>query len=254
MDKLKLDKEINKTIVDGTLKGYLQYLEERKEKKETMNVSGAYVWTKGNHIDDQVSKIGQDHDIQFKIEKAGYTWEYLQFTVSKDTENYMVIVKNSRRVTKSFDDQKKKIKEDNYLVNLADINTNVFENKERNYIIQPEQIQLELSAPEEVKAVLEGTQLNVSQKYSRFYIVTYEIDNETKFIESIKLTMPNRQTMNLELIEDLSYLIQESDYEVTSEDVESIMDEKISDQTIFSGDSNAFGYSIPEEEKEESGN
>ena len=57
--------------------------------------------------------------------------------------------------------------------------------------------------------------------------------------------------MNLELIEDLSYLIQESDYEVTSEDVESIMDEKISDQTIFSGDSNAFGYSIPEEEKED---
>ncbi|WP_260442987.1 hypothetical protein [Listeria innocua] len=84
--------------------------------------------------------------------------------------------------------------------------------------------------------------------------MTYEIDDATKFVESIQLTMPNRQTMNLELIEDLSYLIQDSEYEITTEDVEPIMNEKVSDQTIFSDDSNAFGYSIPEEEKEESGN
>ncbi|MBC9810333.1 hypothetical protein [Carnobacterium maltaromaticum] len=254
MDEFKLDETISKAIVDGTLKGYLQYLEERKSKKESMSVSGAYAWTKGNHIDDQVSKIGQNHNVQFKIEKAGYTWEYLQFTVSENAENYMVIVKNSRRVKKSFDDQKKKANEDNYLVNLADINTDVLKNSEQNFVVQPEQIQLELNDPEEVRAVIEGKQLNVTQKYSRFYIVTYEIDDETKFVESIQLTMPNRQTMNLELIEDLSYLIQDSDYEITTEDVEPIMNEKVSDQTIFSGDSNAFGYSIPEEEKEESGN
>lgn len=254
MDEFKLDETISKAIVDGTLKGYLQYLEERKSKKESMSVSGAYAWTKGNHIDDQVSKIGQNHNVQFKIEKAGYTWEYLQFTVSENAENYMVIVKNSRRVKKSFDDQKKKANEDSYLVNLADINTDVLKNSDQNFVAQPEQIQLELNDPEEVRAVIEGKQLNVTQKYSRFYIVTYEIDDETKFVETIQLTMPNRQTMNLELIEDLSYLIQESEYEITTEDVEPIMNEKVSDQTIFSGDSNAFGYSIPEEEKEESGN
>ncbi|EJV2457705.1 hypothetical protein NLJ61_003017, partial [Listeria monocytogenes] len=169
-DEFKLDKTISKAIVDGTLKGYLQYLEERKSKKETMNVSGAYAWTKGNHIDDQVSKIGQMKNVQFKIEKAGYTWEYLQFTVSENSEDYMVIVKNSRRVQKSFDEQKKKTNEDNYLVNLADINTPVLKNISRNFVIQPEQIQLELNDPEEIKAVIEGTQLNVSKKYSRFYI------------------------------------------------------------------------------------
>ncbi|MBC6298018.1 hypothetical protein HCJ45_12955 [Listeria sp. FSL L7-1517] len=254
MDEFKLGEAISKVIVDGTLKGYLQYLEERKSKKESMSVSGAYAWTKGNHIDDQVSKIGQKHNLQFKIEKAGYTWEYLQFTVSENAENYMVIVKSSRRVKKSFDDQKKKANEDNYLVNLADINTDVLKNRKQNFVIQSEQLQLELNSPEEVRAVIEGKQLNVNQKYARFYIVTYEIDDETKIIKSIQLTMPNRQTMNLELIEDLSYLIQASEYEATIEDVEPIMNEKISDQTIFSGDSNAFGYSIPEEEKEESGN
>lgn len=166
----------------------------------------------------------------------------------------MVIVKNSRRVQKSFEDQKKKTNDENYLVNLADINTNALKNSKQKYIVQPEQIELELNDPEEVRAVIKGTQLNVTQKYSRFYIVTYEIDDETKFVESIKLTMPNRQTMNLELIEDLSYLIQASEYEITAEDVEPIMSEKVSDQTIFSGGSNAFGYSIPEEEKEKLGN
>ena len=59
------------------------------------------------------------------------------------------------------------------------------------------------------------------------------------------------QTMNLELIEDLSYLIPQSEYEVTPDDVEPIMNEIISDNTIFSGDANAFGYSVPDEEDEE---
>lgn len=250
MESFKLGQSVNQIIVDGTLKGYLQYLEERKEKKNSMNVSGAYAWTKGNHIDDQVAKIGQNHGVEFKIEKAGYTWEYLQFTISENAETCMFIVKNSRRVKKSFEEQKKKVKEENYLVNLAKINRNTLATVSRNYVERPEQIQLELSEPEEVKAVIEGTKLSVSQAYSRFYIVTYEIDDETKFVESIQLTMPNSETMNLELIEDLSYLIQTSEYEITAEDVEPILSEKISEQTIFSTDNNAFGYSIPKEEKE----
>lgn len=89
----------------------------------------------------------------------------------------------------------------------------------------------------------------MNQKYSLFYIVTYEIDDETKLITSVKLTMPNCQTINLELVEDLTYLIQESEFEVTSDDVDPIISEKISEKTIFSGDANAFGYSVPEEEK-----
>lgn len=254
MNELKLDKLTSKVIVDGTLKGYLQYLEERKEKKNSMNVSGAYAWTRGNHIDDQVSKIGQKHNVKFKIKKAGYTWEYLQFTVNENAENYIIIIKNARRVNQSFEDQRNKPRKDNYLVKLADINNEALKNTHRNYEIQPEQMQLEFTYAEETEANYEGTQLSVAQKYARFYIVTYEIDDETKFIESIKLTMPNSQTMNLELIEDLSYLIQGSEYEVTMEDVAPIMSEKSSDQFTFSKDKNVFGYSIPKEEKEDSAN
>lgn len=252
MDSLKLDESMNKALVDGTLKGYLEYLDERKNKKQSMTVSGAYAWTKGNHIDDQVAKIGQEYNLQFKISKAGYSWEYLQFTVNENAESYLVIVKNARRVKKSFEDQKKKANKNHYLSNFSEINEMPLKNKTRNFVLQPEQIQLELNL-EEARAVMNRKPLDISQEYSRFYIVTYEIDDRTKNIMSIQLTMPNPETLDLEQIEDLTYLIEQSPFEITSEDLEPIVDEKASDLSIFSGDSNAFGYSIPEEQ-EEAGN
>lgn len=251
MDELKLGSEINKAIVDGTLKGYLQYLEERREKKKSMVISGAYAWTRGNHIDDQVSEFGQNQDIRFKIEKAGYTWEYLQFTVSEDEQQFMIIIKNSLRVEKSFIDQKNKskINNENYLMNLADINSDIFRNANYERTVELGQISLELNSPEEVQAVINGTSLQANKHYSRFYIITYEIDEATKFITSIKVTMPNSQTMNLELIEDLTPLIELSDYQTTHEDVAPIMNE-LSKDSVFSGDANSFGYSIPKTEEE----
>lgn len=211
-----------------------------------MNISGAYAWVKGNHIDNQVSIIGQQQKIKFKIEKAGYSWEYLQFTVSENDEEYMFIVKNSKQVEKSIDEQKQRGKTDNYLTSLADINRNIFKNTEKRRVQQNVQIKLELDSQEEVNAIMEGTQLQVHQPYARFYIVTYEIDDATKFITSIKLTMPNRQTMNLELIEDLTHLIEKSIHQITADDVEPIRNEKGSDSSVFSGDTNSFGYSVPE--------
>lgn len=252
MDSLKLDASTNKALVDGTLKGYLEYLDERKNKKQSMTVSGAYAWTKGNHIDDQVAKIGQQYNLQFNISKAGYSWEYLQFTVNENTDSYLVIVKNARRVKKSFEDQKNKANKNHYLSKFSEINEIPLKNKTRNFVIQPEQIQLELNL-EEARAVMDRKPLDISQEYSRFYIVTYEIDDQTKNIMSIQLTMPNPETLDLEQIEDLTYLIKQSPFEITPEDLEPIADEKVSDLSIFSGDSNAFGYSIPEEQ-EEAGN
>ncbi|MBO0409615.1 hypothetical protein P7E02_21910 [Enterococcus hulanensis] len=248
MKDFELSEAIYQAIVDGTLKGYLQYLEERKTKKAEMRVSGAYAWTKGNHIDDQVSKIGQEQGIDFKIEKAGYTWEYLQFTLSEESENFMLIVKNSRRIKQTFDGDVKK--EKNYLVDLSDINLPSLKKSGLSFIQKPEQIELELSDPEEVKAVLEGRSLNIDQKPSRFYIVTYEVNDETKIIDSIELTMPNSETMSLIRIADLTKYIGTSPFEITFEDVAPIRDEKTTDQTIFSGEPNSFGYSVAAEDEE----
>lgn len=248
MKEFELSEAIYQAIVDGTLKGYLQYLDERKVKKKELAVSGAYAWTKGNHIDDQVSKIGQKAGIDFKIEKAGYTWEYLQFTLSEKSEEFMLVVKNSRRIQQTFDGDIKK--EKNYLVDLADINLPSFKEAGLSFIQKPEQIELELSDPEEVKAVLEGRSLNVERKYSRFYIVTYEINDETKIIDSIELMMPNSETMSLIRVANLTDYIGTSPYEITFEDVAPVRDEKTPDQTIFSGEPNAFGFSIAAEDEE----
>ena len=248
MKEFELGEEIYQTIVDGTLKGYLQYLEERREKKELMNVSGAYAWTKGNHIDDQVSKIGQEKGLSFTIEKAGYTWEYLQFTLHDQSENYMLIVKNSRRLQQTFDHDIKK--EKNYLVELSDINIPALKKSGLSFVEHTEQIELELTEPEEIKAVMEGHALNVDQFYSRFYIVTYEIDDDTKLIRSIELMMPNSETMSLIQVADLTKYIDLSPYEVTLEDVAPIQDEEITNQTIFSGAENAFPFSVAAETKE----
>ncbi|MCP8856783.1 hypothetical protein [Latilactobacillus fuchuensis] len=247
MDNLELTEAVYKVIVDGTLKGYLQYLEERKQKKATMAVSGAYAWTKGNHVDDQVAKMG--HDLDFTIEKAGYTWEYLQFYLDKADEKFMIIVKNAKRVQQSLIKQQKQDNEHNYLYELAGCNVGLLRHRQVNSTRQPEQIQLELSDPNEVQAILSDTRLEANQKFSRFYIVTYEIDEQSKMISTIQLTMLNRETMTLELIEDLTRFIQQSDYQPTVEDVAPIMDESEMNRSVFSGDSNAFGYSIPVEKK-----
>jgi len=56
--------------------------------------------------------------------------------------------------------------------------------------------------------------------------------------------MPNPQN----LIDDLSYLIQESKYEIEPDNVESIKSEVISEQSLFTTDSDVFGYAIPMKE------
>ncbi|MGG5318782.1 hypothetical protein [Enterococcus sp. AZ072] len=160
----------------------------------------------------------------------------------------MLIVKNSRRIQQSFDGDIKK--EKNYLVDLSDINLPAFKESGLTFIKRPEQIELELSDPEEVKAVLEGRSLNVEHKYSRFYIVTYEINDETKIIDSINLMMPNSETMSLIPVADLTSYITTSPYEIRFDDVAPIREEKTTDQTIFSGEPNAFGLSVAAEDEE----
>lgn len=251
MVEFTLDEEIYQAIVDGTLSGYLQYLDERSQKQQSMNVSGAYAWTRGNHIDDQVSKIAQEKGLTFEIQKAGYTWEYLQFSLNEADEKYMLIVKNAKRVEKSLQEQKLVRNKHNYLSEKAECNRIPLQSRITPYKPQAVQLELELMNPDEIKAVHDQKPIKVNETFARFYIVTYEIDESTKLISSIKLTMPNPETMNLDLVDDLTYLIQESDYEINLENVAPIQDEITSDYSIYSGDSDAFGYAIPEQDKAE---
>lgn len=247
VDEYKLSSRINKVIVDGVLKGYLEYLEERKVKKDDMNVSGAYAWTRGNHIDHQISEIGLENGLRFKNEKAGYSWEYLEFLLEGSGEPFIIIVKNSRPMAKSFNGNPVG-SQNNYLTEYAQINKPIFDDDSIHFEGMNEQIELELNNPEEIKAVSTRTSLRAKVGHSRFYIVTYKINEVTKLIDSIKLTLPNSTSMQLVPVEDLTYLIEQSEYEITVEDVEPIKEE-VGTGALFSGDFSDM-YDIPDEEKE----
>jgi len=73
MRQFKLDNKVYQAIVDGTQNGYLEYLHERRRKKNELRVSGAYAWTKGNHIDDQVARAVESLGLNYRMDKAGYT-------------------------------------------------------------------------------------------------------------------------------------------------------------------------------------
>lgn len=212
-----------------------------------MLVSGAYAWTKGNHIDDQVARICQKHNVDFQIKKAGYTWEYLQLTLNKESETFMLIIKAEIPIKNIFNGKKSKDK--NYLKDLADVNLDFIKENKLKFVNRPEQVQLELNSPAEIKAVMTGGTLKTNYPYSRFYVVTYSIDEKSKLIDSIYLTFPNSSTMDLIPVENLTRYISISDYEITPDDVEPIKDEKEQDGGIFSGPENSFGFAEIKEDK-----
>lgn len=254
MEQYGLDPALYQVIVDGTLSGYKNYLNERLEKKKTMTVSGAYAWTKGNHIDDQIALLGKQVGIDYTLEKAGYTWEYLQFTLQQTNEKFMVIIKNSKMIKKTFEGNGTKTKnQEHYLYELADINSEILKNNRDNFVRQPQQISLELNLPE-LKSSYIKEKINSNEKFSRFYIVTYEIDDQSKLITSILLTLPDSEDMSLLQVANLTNYISTSSIQITHEDVEPILHEKFSNEIIFSGEKDSFGYAIPKTEEEERAN
>lgn len=234
MERHKLGDEVNSIIVDGINKGYLDYLEERREKQKSMNVSGAYAWTRGNHIDHQISKMGENRGLDFSVKKAGYSWEYLEFKIDRDGRKSLLIVKNNRPMDKIFRGNYSNVDQNNYLIGYANLNDHIFEGKNINFE-ESIQLNLELDSREEIKAILSRQPLKPSEDYDSVYIVVYEIDEETKLISSIKLTLPNSEIMKLQPVEDLTEFISMSEFEVTAEDVEPIKQDLFTD-TIFSGD------------------
>lgn len=90
-------------IFDGIIKGYKDYLDVRKRAKEELMVSTAYAWVKGNHIDNSVyGMCCKSGILDYKIDMAGYTWEYLQFTLEESDKKYLLFIKNSIMMHQTF--------------------------------------------------------------------------------------------------------------------------------------------------------
>ncbi|MDN8926716.1 hypothetical protein Q0O74_14150, partial [Staphylococcus aureus] len=65
-----IKQELRESIVKGIIAGYNDYVNERNEVKKRMVISDDYVYTKSNHIENQVSKHLENF-VKYIKENAG---------------------------------------------------------------------------------------------------------------------------------------------------------------------------------------
>lgn len=250
MTTLDLGKELDQKIVDGILKGYKEYLDVRRNAKNKLAVSTAYAWVKGNHIDSCVKEMFSGNEtMKSSVEKAGYVWEYLLFQLQHEQDNYLIIVKNSRAMSKTFAGKSDKINEENYLYAFSGINNSLIKSGKLSAIRQSHSVQLELSFPE-LELMNQGGLVKTPKGFNRFYVVTYEIDDSSKMISKISLTLPDRNEMLLVEVADLTPLIESSTIDISSDELEIVKNDKVASSIYGTGD-REFGYAIAAEEKDE---
>ena len=223
MKQYRFDHKINQIVVDGILQGYKNFLEELREKQETMKISSAYAWVRGNHIDDQTATLCENVGIQYLYARAGYSWGYLQFT--NEEERKMFIVKNgqyldqtnvSKRKGISTNSSSIQLNKNNYLYKLAQINHNVDLRRS---------IQLQLPLDGEIVVYENDTLIDIvdddlqelQDKYDYFYIITYEVDR-SGMISRIQSLLPSPIDGRAYEIEDLTKYIETSDVDLTNID------------------------------------
>lgn len=250
LEKYRLSSKVNQAIVDGILQGYKNYLIERREKKQSMHISDAYAWVRGNHIDDQVARECKELNIKFEKAKAGYSWGYLQYKL--EDEKRMFIVKSGRYFNKeNYLKKNNNESKASYLDTLAKINDKI---KFPENLIQEDddlnQIQVTLFAEEVMRNLDESEEKKLKDEFDAFYIVIFEVDKH-HVISKIQLLLPNPSNKRSYVIEDLTELISKSSVTFTNEDYEVLVDDVYAELDP----TNAVHYGIvpiteTEEEKE----
>lgn len=232
------DDKQSKALVDGILKGYKDYLAERREKKQ-MKVSSGYAFTKGNHIDDQVAKSLNQLIDSDEVKKAGESWEYLKFDLTIEGDRCFFLVKNASRISRSF--QKGKY-ESEYLVDYSKTN--------RPFLSKIRQTQSKIES--EIQLLLwetkEEEQLqNIrGEEYDRFYVVIYETDSKSKEIVKVEVVVPDSDTRVLHMVQDLSSYIATSDVVIELDEYSAVVNE----EETFSDTGSGYDYTVPAVEKE----
>jgi hypothetical protein len=212
-EDLQLPKEINQAVVDGVIRGYADYLDERAAKRRKLRISDAYAWVKGNHLDHFVAEEGEKVGLIVKKAQAGRTWGYFQFELTNNDEKCLAIVKPFYRTQETLEElENKEIeeRENHYLYALMKNNDKLELHKFKRAL--GEQGQIPPETVEEVEATFTNQVLDLGQDYDRFYIFLYEIDPFTKMLSQIKLVLPDPQKLDLLEIDDLTEYISNSQY------------------------------------------
>lgn len=220
---MKLPVDLNQNIVDGIMRGYSDYLEVREEKFNELRISSAYAYTKGNHIDDQVSRYCEDLGYVYSIEVAGASWKYLQFK----NEDSLFIVRNARYFDKDRVSQGKNAlgdvgEERSYINRLMQVNVPFFDSNFSKINTIPTQRQLSIEDFGIRGSAKELDKIAQSEKFSRFYIITYEIDALHQ-IREIAVYLPNPFDNTAIEVENLSeYIRPESVRELDESTLEAL--------------------------------
>ena len=183
MHHLEIPASIAQQLVDGLMGGYKDYLAERKQKQQSLTISGAFAWTRSNFIDSKISElVSKEPSISSQPDKAGYAWEYIQFIHEQSNHRSLIIVKNARQLKRRFNNTNTTVDKNNYLYQLAGINNELsaaglLSSRQTNGVIQ-----LELALPDTNNAVvsLMNQTAQKSSPFSKFYIVTYAVDNDAE--------------------------------------------------------------------------
>ncbi|MBZ5960947.1 hypothetical protein KII94_06670 [Leuconostoc gelidum subsp. gasicomitatum] len=227
----QISEEVAKVLVQGVLKGYKDYAQERLTKKNEMIVSTGYLWTRSNHIDDAIAKeIQSEHlqsNINFKVGRAGYIWDYVQFLHNTGEQSMIIVKPGEFRVAKYGHATDSKHLNQNSMEILMSVNKKHFAETNNITRIQGEQLVLfddsvptkSVPSKQEVYSEIENRKKSVQ----RFYILTYTLDADS-LINAIKLVMPNPEDNSVVTIQDFSNLIGDANL-ITSEESSALKSE-----------------------------
>ena len=150
----------------------------------------------------------------------------------------LFIIKNDYRLQQTFLGDKQK-KTSQYLLNYAKINKRTLERIRKGQIkVSNTSIQLKLPIEEPIVSEEELA------KYENFFIIVYKTNVE-KVIESVQLVLPDDQTKELHVIQDLSAYLQTTSITIEAEEYSAVVGENEEIGTIFD-----YDYTVPKEEKD----
>ncbi|WP_217587550.1 hypothetical protein [Lentibacillus saliphilus] len=244
MEQFRFNPSESEIIVNAIVEGYRDYIDHRKDRHQTMRISSAFAWTKGNFIENKIAEVSGDLNLSFKMAKAGLTWDYLQF-IHGDTKK-LFLIKNAAYFNESNFSQailpnKNEGHRRTYLHELSKINQSLeFSTISPHYEFPTESNeQLSLFVPEKfIKKDLD----NFRSSYNEFHILTYKIDDAYQ-ISEIMHYLPNPEDNIAYKVEDLSEYISGS--ELTDEERDIIAPQQ--DNDII--DPAAFDIGILEDEE-----
>ncbi|WFO45982.1 hypothetical protein [Bacillus pumilus] len=232
---------LSQKIVEGILKGYKSYLDERREKKALMKISSAYAWVRGNHIDNAVAEVCETLGIEYRTSKAGYTWGYLKFDNQINGEKTLFILKIGTIINNGAAgilQKKKEDQEKNYLVQLSKINKKHFKDTGGS-VGGTEQLKFALSPLDqknsEDREVLAEV-ASMEENYTHFYIVTYEFDVTSKMLSSVNLFLPAPGLLEFKRVDNWNRFINASSVQITSEDLKTLHEDKMAPEEFSAGD------------------